>query len=104
MDVPALPLFEPAHPGPLRDQLVAAVLDGSETSTSSLLQVDDGDDDPRPAVRFAAEEREGCPSVAQWREAHEGFWRRQVLGAALADDTVVVAQRFVLVERLEGSR
>jgi len=33
----ALPLFEFAFPGPLRDQLVAAVLDGSKTSTTGLL-------------------------------------------------------------------
>lgn len=36
-DGPALPLMEFAFPGPLRDQLVAAVLDGSKTSTTGLL-------------------------------------------------------------------
>jgi uncharacterized protein YhfF len=35
METP-LPLFELAHPGPLRDQLVAAVLSGAKTATSSL--------------------------------------------------------------------
>lgn len=33
-----LPLFEFAFPGPLRDQLVAAVLDGSKTSTTGLVR------------------------------------------------------------------
>ena len=30
-----LPIFEFAFPGPLRDQLVAAVLDGSKTTTTA---------------------------------------------------------------------
>lgn len=33
-----LPLAEFAFPGPLRDALVAAILDGTKTTTSSLLQ------------------------------------------------------------------
>ncbi|WP_269939557.1 ASCH domain-containing protein [Arthrobacter sp. HY1533] len=33
----ALPLGEFAFPGPLRDQLVAAILDGSKTSTTATL-------------------------------------------------------------------
>lgn len=33
-----LPIFEFSFPGPLRDQLVAAVLDGSKTSTTGLLR------------------------------------------------------------------
>ncbi|MBG0740868.1 ASCH domain-containing protein [Paeniglutamicibacter antarcticus] len=33
-----LPIFEFSLPGPLRDQLVAAVLDGSKTSTTGLLR------------------------------------------------------------------
>ncbi|GLZ81305.1 ASCH domain-containing protein [Actinorhabdospora filicis] len=35
---PAHPVIEFSWPGPLRDRLVAAVLDGSKTSTTSLLQ------------------------------------------------------------------
>jgi uncharacterized protein YhfF len=34
----ALPSFEFSFPGPLRDKLVAAVLDGSKSSTTSLLK------------------------------------------------------------------
>lgn len=37
-DTPAHPVIEFSWPGPLRDRLVAAVLDGSKTSTTSLLQ------------------------------------------------------------------
>ena len=33
-----LPIFEFSFPGPLREQLVAAVLDGSKTSTTGLLR------------------------------------------------------------------
>lgn len=36
-DYSTLPLCEFAFPGPVRDQLVAAVLDGSKTSTTSTL-------------------------------------------------------------------
>ena len=35
--MPPLPIAEFAFPGPLRDQLVAAILDGSKTSTTSTL-------------------------------------------------------------------
>ena len=37
MDLDDLPAAEFAFPGPLRDQLVAAILSGAKTSTSSLL-------------------------------------------------------------------
>jgi uncharacterized protein YhfF len=33
-----LPAFEFGFPGPLRDALVAAVLDGTKTATTALLQ------------------------------------------------------------------
>lgn len=36
-ELSALPLAEFAFPGPLRDQLVAAILDGSKTSTTGVL-------------------------------------------------------------------
>lgn len=49
IDHEGMPKAEFAFPGPLRDQLVAAVLDGTKTSTSSLLQ-GYGDDDPVPEV------------------------------------------------------
>jgi uncharacterized protein YhfF len=45
-----LPPFELAYPGPLRDQLVAAVLSGAKTSMSSLLDEYTGEDDPLPVA------------------------------------------------------
>ncbi len=46
-------------------------------------------------VQFARDEGEGFESVEDWREAHERFFER-----ALPDDTLIVATRFRLVERL----
>jgi uncharacterized protein YhfF len=43
-------LCEFALPGPLRDRLVAAVLSGAKTATSSLLAEWEADDDPLPTV------------------------------------------------------
>ncbi|MEV6969396.1 ASCH domain-containing protein [Hamadaea sp. NPDC051192] len=45
-----LPIFQFAFPGPLRDLLVAAVLDGTKTSTSALLQDYEIDGDPLPVA------------------------------------------------------
>lgn len=38
VDIDALPIGEYAYPGPLRDSLVAAILAGRKTSTTSLLE------------------------------------------------------------------
>ena len=74
---------------PLRRQLVDAVLRGEKTATAGLL-VD-------------------YERVAAWREAHERFWRgyadeiRAYLGDPswdITDDTLFVAERFRVVERL----
>jgi uncharacterized protein YhfF len=46
-------------------------------------------------VQFARDEGEGFESVEHWREAHERFFERP-----LPDDTLIVATRFRLVERL----
>ena len=74
-----LPIAEFAFPGPLRDQLVAAILAGAKTTTTGL--------------------------VADWRAGHEQFWHsaemRQALGDpgfTVGDDTLVVAQEFRLVD------
>jgi uncharacterized protein YhfF len=50
VDAVGLPLAEFAFPGPLRDQLVAAILDGSKTSTTSLLLEYEREAGPLPAV------------------------------------------------------
>ena len=59
--------------------------------------------------QFARDEGEGFESVAQWRDAHDRFWRsyadeiRTYLGDPdwdVGDDTLFVAERFRLVELL----
>ena len=49
-----LPAFEFAFPGPLRDKLVAAVLDGRKTATAGLLQDYEIDNEPLPVVGHRA--------------------------------------------------
>jgi uncharacterized protein YhfF len=46
-------------------------------------------------LQFARDEGEGFESLDEWREAHERFFERP-----LPDDTLIVAIRFRLVERL----
>jgi uncharacterized protein YhfF len=41
MSLDELPVMEFAFPGPLRDQLVAAILSGAKTTTSALLLPDE---------------------------------------------------------------
>jgi len=134
----ALPRAEFAFPGPLRDALVAAILDGTKTSTSALvLEYErEGDPLPQPGERslvvdsaeqpvaviettevrivplaeidlaHAVDEGEGYTTVAQWRAGHERFWHgadyRGWLGdpVVVTDETLVMAERFRLVERL----
>lgn len=45
-DIADIPRGEYAYPGPLRDQLVAAILDGSKTTTTCLLAEYGPDEDP----------------------------------------------------------
>jgi uncharacterized protein YhfF len=68
------------------DEPVATV----ETTEARLLRVADVD------LAFARDEGEGFETVADWRRAHEAFWADH----AIDDDTLVVAERFRLVERL----
>ncbi|MEC4020298.1 ASCH domain-containing protein [Streptomyces sp. H27-D2] len=137
-----LPKFELAFPGPLRDQLVAAVLSGAKISTSGLVVDYEhcGDELPlvgsrsvvidsalRPVaivevtdvrvvplaeidLAHAVDEGEGYESVAQWRAGHEYFWHSPQMREALddpefavGDDTEVVAERFRVVELLDGA-
>jgi uncharacterized protein YhfF len=129
-DAPDLPPMQLGWTGTeLRRQLVDAVLRGEKTATASLReeyapetseplpQVGDRglllDFDDRPVgvvettevrvvragdvdVEFARDEGEGFESVADWRRAHEEFWA----GHTITDDTLVVAERFRLAERL----
>src|SRR5215475_14520373 len=121
-----LPVAEFAFPGPLRDQLVAAILAGAKTTTTGLVADYEHEGDPLPwaglrqaviettAVRVirladvdlahALGEGEGFTSVAEWRAGHEQFWHSAEYRAALGDpgftvddETLVVAQAFRLL-------
>lgn len=137
MSIDDLPVTEFAFPGPLRDQLVAAILSGAKTSTSGLLVGYELDNEPLPEagqrsavvdsagnrvavievtdvrivrladvdLQHAIDEGEGYRSVQDWRSGHEEFWHsteiRDEMGDpdfTVDDDTLVVAERFRLVE------
>ncbi|MGV9225972.1 ASCH domain-containing protein [Streptomyces albogriseolus] len=49
-DVTSLPRAEFAFPGPLRDRLVAAILDGSKTATAALVAAYEHEGEPLPEV------------------------------------------------------
>lgn len=134
-----LPPFLLAFPGPLRDQLVAAVLRGEKVSTTGLLAEYEAEKEELPPVgersalidsqgrevavteltevrvlplgqvdlQHALDEGEGYESVAAWRAGHEAFWHSAEMREALGDPaftvhdgTLVVAERFRVVERL----
>jgi uncharacterized protein YhfF len=61
-----------------------------ETTKISVVRVADVD------LAFAVDEGEGFKTVADWRAAHERFWADEQID----DDTLIVAERFRLVERL----
>jgi len=52
-------------------------------------------------LQFALDEGEGFGSVADWRAAHERFWR-SYREDEIDDDTLVVAERFRLVDALSA--
>ena len=68
------------------DRPVAVV----ETTEVRIVRAGDVD------VEFARDEGEGFESVEDWRHAHERFWAEHDID----DDTLIVAERFRLVERL----
>ncbi|MFF1646005.1 ASCH domain-containing protein [Streptomyces sp. NPDC058240] len=129
-----------AFPGPLRDQLVRAVLAGTKVSTTGLLAEYEAEKEELPPVgersalidsdgretavlevtevrvlrlgdvdlQHAIDEGEGDTSVAEWRAGHEKFWHGEEMREALGDpsftvddDTMVVAERFRVVELLD---
>ena len=51
-------------------------------------------------LQFAIEEGEGFGTVAEWRTGHERFWA-SYRADPIDDDTLVVAERFRLVERID---
>ncbi len=129
VSTPDLPPYELGHAGTdLRRRLVEAVLDGRKTATAGLREdhepftdeplarpgdrflLLDVDDRPVAIVEttevrivpageidlaFAVDEGEGFESVADWRAAHERFWADR----EISDETLIVAERFRLVER-----
>jgi uncharacterized protein YhfF len=123
--IPELPPMELGYAHtPLRRELVDAVLRGEKTASAGLHGEEplpepgqrflllDFDDRPVAVVettevrvlradevdlRFARDEGEGFETVADWREAHERFWSDR----EIRDDTLIVAERFTLIERIE---
>jgi uncharacterized protein YhfF len=134
-----LPVLELAFPGPERDTGVAAILAGTKTAMTGLLQIYEqaGEPVPQPGQRFslidsagqqaavieftevdavpistvddeyAHAEGRGYADAAEWRAAHEDFFRRE--GTALFgtppvidDGTLVVTERFRVVEPGSG--
>jgi uncharacterized protein YhfF len=125
-----LPPFELGHERTeLRRKLAAAVLSGEKTATAGLRSdfaphtdeqlpsvgdrfvLLDFDNEPVAVVEttevrvvraadvdlaFAVDEGEGFETVADWRRAHEEFWAEHEID----DDTLIVAERFRLAERL----
>ncbi len=116
----------------LRRQLVSAVLRGEKIATSSLREEYEPstieplpktgesflllgyDDEPIGVVQttdlrvlragdvdleFARDEGEGFETVGQWRAAHERFWADR----DITDDTLVVCERFIMVERFDAA-
>ncbi|MEV5719455.1 ASCH domain-containing protein [Amycolatopsis mediterranei] len=75
-----------------------AVLETTEVRVLPLSEVD---------LQHALDEGEGDTSVAEWRAGHTEYWQSAEMRAALEDPeftvddtTMVVATRFVIVERI----
>ncbi|MET9510612.1 ASCH domain-containing protein [Streptomyces flavidovirens] len=94
---------------PVGEQSVVIDSDGREVAVIELTEVRVlalGDVD----LQHALDEGEGHTSVADWRAGHERFWHSEEMREALGDPeftvddtTVVVAERFRVVERLDGA-
>ncbi|MDO8484065.1 MAG: ASCH domain-containing protein [Candidatus Limnocylindrales bacterium] len=83
------------------DERAVAVIETVDCRVVRLADVDD---------RHAIDEGEGYANAAEFRIAHERFWNGYIddlrarlddPGFALDDDTLVVLQRFRIVERLD---
>jgi uncharacterized protein YhfF len=83
------------------DERPVAVIETVDCRVSRLADVDD---------RHAIDEGEGYANAAEFRVAHEEFWNRYLedLRSSLGDptftiddDTMIVLQRFKIVERLD---
>ncbi|MFK0254584.1 ASCH domain-containing protein [Streptomyces sp. NPDC090445] len=94
------PLPEPGDRSVLvdSDERAVAVVEVTEVRVVRLADVD---------LRHALDEGEGYASVAEWRASHESFWHSDPVRAVIGDpdytvddDTLVVAERFRVVERI----
>ncbi|MFJ9647195.1 ASCH domain-containing protein [Streptomyces sp. NPDC004244] len=94
------PLPEPGDRSVLvdSDERAVAVVEVTEVRVVRLADVD---------LQHALDEGEGYASVAEWRASHERFWHSDPIREALGDpdytvddDTLVVAERFRIVERI----
>jgi uncharacterized protein YhfF len=86
----------PGAPGARRlvldsDGRAVAVIEITESRVVPVREID---------LQFALDEGEGFRSVADWRAAHERFWD-SYRDDSIEDETLVVAQRFRVVERLD---
>jgi uncharacterized protein YhfF len=101
--------YEPEGPDALPQVGARSVLIDSNHRPVAIVEVIEVRVVPAGEVdeQFARDEGEGFESVADWRAAHERFWGpnpdRDAAGAPayeIDDDTLVVCERFRVVERL----
>lgn len=112
MKLDDLPRLEFADPGPLRDQVVAAILAGAKTTTTGLalryeragepvpeagqqFAVAGSDSRPVAVIEMTEVEWSGLPTstcamswttvMSQWRAAHEEFWHSAEMREVLGD-------------------
>jgi uncharacterized protein YhfF len=123
-----LPVVEFAFPGSLRDQLVAAILAGEKTTTTSLAAGYENEPLPAPGQRqavvnsagrpvaviettavrvirladvdlsHALSEGEGYASVTEWRAGHEQFWHSAEVRQELGDAFTVSDDTLVVAQ------
>ena len=137
-----LPNSEFAFPGPLRDRLISAILDGRKVTTTSLALEYENEREPLPSkgrrsvvvdsnnqpvcviettevlivplgevgYDHVVDEGEGHATVSDWRTGHEDFWRSAEMTDSLGettfvldDATLVVLERFRVIERLRST-
>jgi uncharacterized protein YhfF len=84
------------------DDRRVAVIETTEVRILPFGQVD---------AEFARDEGEGFESVDDWRAAHVRFWESEPMKSVLGrpdfrvdEETMVVAERFRLIERLDAPR
>jgi uncharacterized protein YhfF len=122
-----LPPLEFADPGPVRDQVVAAILAGAKTTTTGLvLEYErEGKAFPEPGQQYVVIDSLGGPaaviemtevrkvliadidlrhvlddgdeSVAQWRAAHEEYWHSAEVRELLGDPGFTVGDDTVVL-------